>query len=194
MKSWRRCSFGSAFHTAAYESLGDFMNISRTHRDEDVVRGNPPPQFVHNLRIAAIQELDLLCQLRDQLRRHTFHRLLARGVDGGHEGHVRLDEAIRELLGELACARVEVRLKKCNDSTPRIPLTSSSDGRMNLCGMMGVVIDDDSTAILPENLEATIDPQELRESGNDLFRGDAELARGADCRQGVPHVVLTRHE
>ena len=62
--------------------------------------------------VAAVEELDALHRVGDDARGDAVDRLLARGVDRRDDRHVGDAQRLAELAGEVARARVEVRLEE----------------------------------------------------------------------------------
>ena len=177
-----------------HQRLGDLVNVTRTHSDEQIVRLQPPPQFLDDGIIAALQVLHASDRVRDQFRGDPFDGLLARRVDRRDERHVRHQQRLTELDGEVARARVEVRLEERHDAATRIPAPGGVQRRPDLGRMVRVVIDDDRAGILAEDLKASIDAQKTSQPRGGGLSGDSKLAGHGDRRKRIAHVVFAGDE
>jgi hypothetical protein len=120
-------------------------------------------------------------------------RLLAGGIDLGHEQHVDRRQHLGEVVQQVAGARVAVRLEREHDAPPRPALADRLERRGDLGRVMTVVVDQRDAADrqheLGEHLQAAIDALEAGERLLDRRVRDLELGRHGDRRQRIEHVV-----
>ena len=154
----------------------------------------PSSQFVDDLDVAAVEELDARAGVGDHPRGDSFDRFLARGVDRRDEGEVGLGQRFAELAREVARPRVEVRLEEGHDAPLRIAVSRRRERGPDLRRMVRVVVDDERAGVVAEDLEAPVDAEELCQRARRDVRREAELARDRDRRQGVADVVLAGNE
>src|SRR5262249_53774964 len=88
---------------------------------------------------------------------------LARGIHVGDEGDIAGRQRAAKLLSEVACTRVEMRLKECGEPSIRIHLPCGSERRRNLSGMVSIVVDDEDAVALTLRLESTDHAGKLRD-------------------------------
>ena len=106
-------------------------------------------------RMADVPMTEFLYLFHKPLGGNSRNRLLACGVNGEHDQHIRMVEGPREILLQSLRPRVAVRLKNRHD-TPVARMAGCAQGCDDLCRMMPVIVDHQDTPVLSFNLESAV--------------------------------------
>ncbi len=119
-------------------------------------------------------------------------RRLARGIDMRDDHGVGVVEAGRELLEQRGEPRVAMRLHHGDDLAGR-GLARRAQHRLDLDGMVAVVVDDRDAVPFAGAGETPAHAAEILQRLADHRVGDAELMRDRDRRGGIERIVAPRH-
>jgi hypothetical protein len=130
--------------------------------------------------------------LRQARGRHAGDRGFARGIDVGDNDHVGLVEGARELVEQIAGARVAVGLKGDDDAAVVGALSGVERG-FDFSRMMAVVVDQRDAPRLSHDRKAPSDAPERGEGLLGEIERHLELVGDGDDREAILHVVRSRH-
>ena len=123
-------------------------------------------------------------------------RRLARRIDLGDQQRVGRRQHLREVVEQVAGARVAVRLEHQHQAALRPGLAHGLERRGDLGRVVAVVVDERDAAArsldVAEHLQAPVDALEARQRALDGRVGDLELRGHGDGGQRVEHVVQAR--
>src|SRR5204862_3443784 len=119
---------------------------------------------------------------------HPGERLFAGRIDLRHADRVGHGERLREAVGEMQRARVEVRLEERQE-----PSLAASRGEVGgeLRRVVRVAVEDDDAARLALRLEPAARPAKLDDDSLGVTSGHAGDLEGGERRGGIPPVVLS---
>ena len=140
---------------------------------------------------------------RERIARHNAFavgagdRRLAGGVHLVDDERVGVGEHLRELVEQVARARVAMRLEGEHDAAAGPALAGGLDRRGDLGRVMAVVVDERdacrcAVATVAEELQPALDALEAGERALDRAVVDLELGRDGDRRERIQHVVPAR--
>ena len=152
--------------------------------------GGQRPFVGHVLHGAVAQAARLFGQ---QFAADAGQGLLARGVDVRQHQHVGVNEALRELVEEIARARKQVRLENRDEAPVGKGVRGGFKRRGHLGRVVRVVVHDADAALFADNLKAPLDAPEAFEGAGDGGKRDVEFEADGDGGKGVAHVVDARH-
>ena len=131
----------------------------------------------------------------DELAVDALDRLLACAVDLGDAGRVGARQCGAELVGEVAGARVEVRLEE-HEHPARRALARRGDGRRDLGGVVGVVVEDRDPFLSPTSSKRRPAPRKRASTGSRLrarhLRARARRAPSRHCAGCAPPAPRAR--
>ncbi len=172
-------------------------DAARTHGQHDVAVGDDARerrrQLAHVLDEYRLEPAAPAHRAADRAPVGIRDRLLARRVDLGHEQRVGRRQRAAEVVDQVACARVAVRLEREHQPPARPGLAHGVHRRLDLGRVMAVVVDQrhatGARRDFAHHLEPPADALEARECALDRRVLDLELGRDRDRRERVPHVV-----
>src|SRR3546814_8992966 len=123
-----------------------------------------------------------------------FRSCFAGRVDLGEQQGIRFGEDRREILEQIASARIAMRLERHHQSALRVRGAHGLEGRRDLARMMPVVIDQDEAAFRQRQfavrLATTTDTAKAGQRTTHRIERHTELASDRDRRQRVLDIVL----
>ena len=175
--------------------IGGLGDVSGTESDDHVARLRP----LNNGSRAGLQGGDVFAgfvtELAYSLDQHlgidSLNGLLGGGVNVEHENSVSLKKGTGELIHQRLRACVAMGLKK-NVNTTRAASASSRQCRLNLGGVMTIVVDDRYPALLAFEVKSAVDAAEGGKALTYLLQIDAEFKSDGNGSGGVEDVVLAR--
>ena len=178
------------FHLQLQKCFAGLVDIARADGQDDVAR--PGVRLQVGRDALQTRAVDRARDLRGQIRGADAHGvLLARGVDIGQHRLVDRAQLVDEVLKQRAGPGIGVRLEGADDALV-VHQADCLQQRVQLVGMVGIIVIDIRAAVAALILEPAARAMEAGERGLRILAGNAEFPRHRAGGQRVQRVVAGR--